>query len=93
MVEVDVRELWQNLSKYLRRVKAGESLRVTERGRAVAILAPSGAGVEPYLRLAALRGASIPTARLEDVAAGLRERGADTGVTDEFREESRSDRA
>ena len=38
---VGVRELRQNLSKYLRRVEAGESLDVTERGRPVARLVPA----------------------------------------------------
>src|SRR5881409_255904 len=37
---VGVRELRQNLSVYLRRVAAGEAFEVTERGHAVAILAP-----------------------------------------------------
>ncbi len=37
---VGVRELRQNLSKYLRRVTRGETLRVTERGHPVAVLAP-----------------------------------------------------
>ncbi|MBI3973542.1 MAG: type II toxin-antitoxin system prevent-host-death family antitoxin [Chloroflexi bacterium] len=37
---VGVRELRQNLSVYLRRVEAGETLRVTEHGRPVAVLAP-----------------------------------------------------
>ena len=37
---VGVRELRQNLSVYLARVKAGESLDVTEHGRPVARLAP-----------------------------------------------------
>jgi prevent-host-death family protein len=37
---VGVRELRQNLSVYLRRVVAGETLRVTEHGRPVAQLAP-----------------------------------------------------
>ena len=37
---VGVRELRQNLSVYLRRVSAGETLEATERARAVAILAP-----------------------------------------------------
>jgi prevent-host-death family protein len=37
---VGVRELRQNLSKYLRRVEAGETLEVTEHGRSVAVLAP-----------------------------------------------------
>ena len=37
---VGVRELRQNLSVYIRRVKAGESLYVTEQGRPVARLIP-----------------------------------------------------
>jgi len=37
---VGVRELRQNLSVYLRRVKAGETLEVTERGEVVALLEP-----------------------------------------------------
>lgn len=37
---VGVRELRQNLSVYLRRVKDGETLAVTERGETVAELAP-----------------------------------------------------
>ncbi|MGI9021371.1 MAG: type II toxin-antitoxin system Phd/YefM family antitoxin [Solirubrobacterales bacterium] len=86
---VGVRELRQNLSKYLARVKDGESLRVTERGREVAILVPSGVQVEPYLSLAALRGASVPTSRLEQVAARLSKRVGAAGTTDEFLEESR----
>lgn len=35
-----MRELRQNLSVFLRRVEQGESLEVTARGRAVALLAP-----------------------------------------------------
>lgn len=38
--EVGVRELRQNLSRYLRRVRSGERMKVTERGRPVAILGP-----------------------------------------------------
>jgi antitoxin (DNA-binding transcriptional repressor) of toxin-antitoxin stability system len=38
---VGVRELRQNLSVYLRRVKAGEVLDVEERGIRVAVLAPA----------------------------------------------------
>ena len=37
---VGVRELRQNLSVYLVRIAAGETLEVTDRGRAVAVLAP-----------------------------------------------------
>jgi prevent-host-death family protein len=38
--QVGVRELRQNLSVYLERVIRGETLEVTDRGRAVAVLAP-----------------------------------------------------
>jgi len=38
--KVGVRELRQNLSVYLRRVKQGQHFEVTERGRSVALLTP-----------------------------------------------------
>jgi prevent-host-death family protein len=50
---VGVRELRQNLSKYLRRVERGERLEVTERGRPVAVLAPLGEPNTPLDRLVA----------------------------------------
>ena len=40
MVRVSVSELKARLSEHLRRVKGGEEVLVTERGRAVAVLAP-----------------------------------------------------
>lgn len=40
MDRIGVRELRQNASKYLDRVKAGETIEVTEHGRPVARLAP-----------------------------------------------------
>ena len=43
MDRVGVRELRQNLSVYLRRVVAGETLEVTDRGRPVAVLQPLSA--------------------------------------------------
>jgi prevent-host-death family protein len=60
MNTVGVRELRQNLSRYLVEVKAGESFIVTERGREVARLTPSGPMDSPIARLAAERGATIP---------------------------------
>ena len=39
--DVGVRELRQNLSVYLKRIKAGETLDVKERGHRVAVLAPA----------------------------------------------------
>jgi prevent-host-death family protein len=46
MERVGIRELRQNLSVYLRRVKRGESLEVTERGKTVARLVPPSTGDE-----------------------------------------------
>lgn len=64
---VTVRELRQNLSVFLRRVQDGETLSVTNRGRAVAVLAP-------------LPGASDPIDRLE--AEGRIARRATLGIHD-----------
>lgn len=64
MDSVGVRELRQNLSRYLSQVKEGESFRVTERGREVARLSPSGPADSPLARLVAERGATMPRADL-----------------------------
>jgi prevent-host-death family protein len=51
---VGVRELRQNLSVYLRRVQAGETLEVTERGRPVARFEPiRDEAMSPYDRMKA----------------------------------------
>lgn len=50
---IGVRELRQNLSVYLRRVKAGEIIEVTERGQRVAVLAVGGEGLTILDRLIA----------------------------------------
>ncbi len=50
---VGVRELRQNLSVYLDRVKAGESLTVTEHGNEVARLVPLNSGASTIERLIA----------------------------------------
>lgn len=92
--EVGVRELRQNLSKYLTRIKAGESLVVTERGNEVARLVPSGPGVdEGYARLAARFGATIPTARIEDVVASFDHEPAPDGTADRILAEGRRERS
>ncbi|MGH2944806.1 MAG: type II toxin-antitoxin system Phd/YefM family antitoxin [Solirubrobacteraceae bacterium] len=64
---VGIRELRQNLSRYIERVKAGESLTVTERGREVARLSPAGPKDSPIARLVAERGATMPTGDLLDL--------------------------
>jgi len=60
MERVGVRELRQNLSRYLTEVKQGESFVVTERGREVARIFPSGPEDSPIARLVAERGATMP---------------------------------
>jgi prevent-host-death family protein len=88
---VGVRELRQNLSRYLERVKAGETLTVTERGHEVARLVPSHNAIDPqYLELAEQYGATIPTKSLLEVIDGLPPRlSHPAGTTDAFLDESR----
>lgn len=88
---VGVRELRQNLSRYLDRVKDGETLTVTERGHEVARLVPSHGAVDPhYLKLAEKYGATIPTRNLLEVIDSLPPRRSHpAGTTDAFLDESR----
>ena len=91
MHRVGVRELRQNLSRYLVQVKAGESFAVTERGREVARLTPSGPADSPIVRLAAERGATMPRGDLlSRVRSSARSPAAgppSLRVLDEMREE------
>jgi prevent-host-death family protein len=59
---VGVRELRQNLSVYLRRVEAGETLEVTEHGRPVARLGPLQPGRLGVLDRLIAEGRAIPGA-------------------------------
>lgn len=87
---VGVRELRQNLSRYLERVKAGEAFVVTERGSEVARLTPSGARHSALARLIAERGATIPHG---DLIANLRPRHrADGASTADVLAEQRQER-
>jgi prevent-host-death family protein len=61
MKTVGVRELKDRLSEYLRRVRSGEGVLVTDRGEVVAELTPPGEGavdasIPPGLRALAKRG-------------------------------------
>lgn len=89
---VGVRQLRQNLSKYLDRVKDGESLLVTERGREVARLIPAGRSADAYAHLAERFGATVPLERLETIAERLPPRRGAAGTTDAYLAESRADR-
>lgn len=86
---VGVRELRQNLSKYLARVKAGEELVVTERGEEVARLIPKT--TEGYLELARKYGATIPRGDLVETIRRLPKRKFPAGTTDAYLAESRPD--
>ena len=90
---IGVRELRQNLSKYLRRVKDGEVLDVSERGRVVARLVPLAEGGERYAELAARFGASVPLERFEEAAAAISQPGAPAGTTDAELAPGRRERA
>jgi prevent-host-death family protein len=50
---VGVRELRQKLSVYLRKVRRGKSLEITDRGRLVAMLVPASETQTPLQRLIA----------------------------------------
>lgn len=68
MASVGIRDLKNRLSEYLRRVRAGERLQVTDRGEVVAELTPPGYGssrgdVPPALLALARRGLVTVAAR------------------------------
>src|SRR5688500_878099 len=69
---VGVRELRQNLSIYLDRVKKGEALTVTEHGAAVAILRPLPNDAGVLERLVADGRATAPSRSLRDLPRPLR---------------------
>lgn len=60
MERIGVRELRQHASRYLARVKAGESVEVTERGHLVALLVPPHPDAGPRERLIA-EGRLLPS--------------------------------
>lgn len=60
MDRIGVRELRQNASKYLDKVKAGETVEVTERGQLVALLVPPSPALTARDRLIA-EGKLLPS--------------------------------
>ncbi len=86
-----MRELRQNVSRYLDRVKSGETFVVTEHGREVARLVPSPAAI--YIRAADLYGATIPTGRLEKTIRRLLPHipPSPAGTTERMLDEMRAD--
>lgn len=61
MVSAGIRELKDNLSRYIRRIEAGERISITVHGRVVAELVPPGCG-----------GHTTPGSRWDElIAAGI----------------------
>lgn len=93
MSTVGVRELRQNLSRHLARVKEGESLDVTEHGEVVARLSPAGKRIpRTYSALASDYGATVPSAGLNDLIKSRPRRKTPAGTTDALLAEGRTDR-
>jgi prevent-host-death family protein len=92
MEPVGVRELRQNLSKYLVQVKNGASFAVTERGREVARLTPSGPPDSPIARLVAERGATMPRGDLLERVNSLNRPPAGPPFSEEILDELREER-
>jgi prevent-host-death family protein len=82
--QVGVRELRQNLSKYLRRVASGERLEVTERGKPVAVLTPLSESSSALQRLVSSGRARPPQGDL--LALSLPRGEISTKGTDTLRE-------
>lgn len=70
MKTVPVAELKASLSAYLRRVKAGEDVLVTERGRPIARLTPAGTAGWPA-HLAAMEAQGLITAGVGKLPPGF----------------------
>lgn len=87
--DVGVRELRQNLSVYLDRVKRGEALTVTEHGHIVAVLSPASRALSPVERLVAEGRARPATRSLLTVRPSRGRRGArpSEAVISELRDE------
>lgn len=72
MERIGIRELRQHASRYLARVKAGETVEVTDRGKLVALLVPPDPGRTAVDRLVAegrLTAATLPVRFPERVRA------------------------
>jgi len=71
---VGVRELRQNLSVYLDRVKAGEALEVTERGHAVTMLTPLPGPTTALERMVAAKRATAAAGDLLELGPPIGKR-------------------
>ena len=92
MDQIGVRELRQNASVYLERVKDGESIEITQRGVPIAVLSPAP-GLSLIDRLVAegkatpARGSLVEWLRENPLAAPLPGTPSSGEILDELREE------
>jgi len=73
MERVGIREMRQNLSRYMQRTRRGESFLITDHGREVARLSPAPTHASVVDRLVAERGARRGHGSLLDVLEELPE--------------------
>jgi prevent-host-death family protein len=71
MERIGIREMRQNLSRYTRRARNGESFLITDRGQEVAQLTPAPGRASAVDRLVAERGARRGEGNLLDVLEEL----------------------
>lgn len=71
MERIGIREMRQNLSRYTRRTRNGESFLITDRGQEVAQLTPAPGRASAIDRLVAQRGARRGEGNLLDVLEEL----------------------
>jgi antitoxin (DNA-binding transcriptional repressor) of toxin-antitoxin stability system len=81
-----VRELRQHASRYLERVKSGETVEVTERGKLVALLVPPGPARGARDRLIA-EGRLVPSAGVLRPPPRVQARRSSGDVLGELRED------
>ena len=86
MERIGVRELRQNASRYLDRVKSGETVEVTERGQLVALLVPPGPARSARERLVA-DGRLIPSSGVLRLPRRVKAGVTSEAVLDELRED------
>jgi prevent-host-death family protein len=90
MTRIGVRELRQHASRYLLKVKSGETVEITERGRLVALLVAPGAAASARDRLVRSGRLAPATSSFELPVPRCRPVGAPS--TDEALDEARRER-
>ncbi len=90
---VGIRELRHDLSRYLRRVKGGERLVVTDRNRPVALLTPLPEDEDPYERLIAEGKLTPASGRIQDLPPPIKLEGGGplSEILEDLRRESWED--